>query len=98
MSYAAFAAACITAYCKERWPEDVKGMSKTIAPDLCDRFGGFSHTLTHKYIQDLEDINEALGAKQGKGVYGCAKYSDGSRLLFTCDNGIPVIDERGLVT
>lgn len=96
MSQASFAATCIKAYCQVNWPDDVEGMCKTVASDWCDRFEGFEYSCTHKYIQDLDEINKAIGAREGSGVFGAAKYKDGSRLLFTCENGIPVIDERGL--
>jgi len=96
MSQASFASICITSYCKVNFPDDWRGMTKTIGPDWAPRFEGFSGSGSHKYVTQLNEINARIGAKEGAGVYGYARYTDGSSLLFTCDEGIWVIDERGL--
>ena len=94
MSIAYKAATLITAYCETKWPGDVS-MASTMADHFAGYFDGAS-SYSHKHVQQLDEINERLGAKPGAGVYWAWRFSDGTQMLLTCEGPLAVIDEQGL--
>lgn len=77
---------------KVRFPDDADGMAK-MEMDFFAMAGVLKYTDSgsHKYIP-TEDLNEALGLRQGGGVFGYYKFEDGSYVLMTCSNGLAVWD------
>jgi len=97
MSQADFAASMMRAYCTVTWPDNARAMEPTATEHMAHKFEGYRTYHSHKYVPDIETINKAINARDGAGVYGCALFDDGSSILLTCEHGIVVMDERGLV-
>lgn len=81
----------ILAYTKHVWPDDYVQMAKTGAPDYVGRYFSPTDAGSHKYIP-ADRLTADIGAKQGSGVFGYAKFDDGSYLLYTCFHGLAVWD------
>lgn len=94
MSIAYKAARLVTEFCKATWPDSWATMPSTMADHFMDAFDGASYR-SHKYINQLDKINEHLGATNG-GVFGYWRFSDKTQILLTCDGFLAVIDSEGL--
>lgn len=97
MSIAYRAATLITAYCRATWPDKWADMPSTMADHFAGSFDGASYG-SHKYVAQLDEINARLGAREGAGVFGYWRFSDGTQMLLTCEGPLAVIDKDGLRT
>lgn len=79
----------VIAYCAHNFPKDSLGMEKHQANSLAGSRLIDCTCGTHKYVPK-EKLNADLGLKDGEGVYGYARFQDGSYCLMTCMNGIAV--------
>lgn len=95
MRIAQKAAELITAYCKVVWPEEGANMASVASEYFAHLFEGARH-MSHKHIDDLDEINARLGARDGAGVYGRWVFSDGTSLLMTCEGPLATIGPDGL--
>jgi len=81
--YAKVAAMYVKAYCMAVFGSEPEAMESTMCRgEFLDAFD-IVGTGSHKYIPK-EMLNNDLNLPDGAGVYGYAKFSDDSYLLFTC--------------
>lgn len=95
MRIAQKAAELITAYCKVVWPDSGADMASTASEHFAHLFDGARY-MSHKHIEQLDEINARLGARDGAGVYGRWMFSDGTSLLLTCEGPVATIGSDGL--
>lgn len=95
MRIAQKAAQLITAYCKITWPDDGAKMASVASEHFAHLFDGACH-MSHKHIEQLDEINAMLGAEYGAGVYGRWLFADGTSLLMTCGGPVATLGPDGL--
>lgn len=101
MSKAAIAAKLVVGWCKSQWPDDGSAtsgsrMASTMLGSFVDAFAGYKGGGSHKYIEELDEMNALLGLEKGSGIFAYEMFDDGTRIFMTCDGPLAVLDVDGL--